>query len=52
MPGLVSAAAFYADRQEAAALAACSEILGLIARENSNDETYAAEPALAAEPKA
>jgi DNA-binding NarL/FixJ family response regulator len=49
VPGLVSAAAFYADRREATALAACSEILGLIARENNNDETCAARQAALAE---
>jgi DNA-binding CsgD family transcriptional regulator/tetratricopeptide (TPR) repeat protein len=49
VPGVVSAAGFYADRREGANLAACCEILGVIAQENQNEETRAASRAVLAE---
>src|SRR5207247_9650800 len=49
VPGVVSAAAFYADRRDSANLAACCEILGVIAQENQNEETRAASRAVLAE---
>jgi DNA-binding CsgD family transcriptional regulator len=49
VPGVVSAAGFYADRREGANLAACCEILNVIAQENQNDETRAASRAVLAE---
>ena len=42
VPGVVSAAGFYADLRDAANLTACSEILNVIAQENQNEETRAA----------
>jgi DNA-binding CsgD family transcriptional regulator/tetratricopeptide (TPR) repeat protein len=49
VPGVVSAAGFYADRRDGANLAACCEILGVIAQENQNEETRAASRAVLAE---
>ena len=47
--GVVSAAGFYADRRESANLAACCEILSVIAQENKNEETRAASRGVLAE---
>jgi DNA-binding CsgD family transcriptional regulator len=49
VPGVVSAAGFYVDRRDSANLAGCSEILGVIAQENQNEETRAATRAILAE---
>jgi len=49
VPGVVSAAGFYVDRRDSANLAACSEILSVIAQENQNEETRAATRAILAE---
>jgi DNA-binding CsgD family transcriptional regulator/tetratricopeptide (TPR) repeat protein len=49
VPGVVSAAGFYADRREGAQLAACCEILNVIGQENQNEETRAASRAVLAE---
>jgi DNA-binding CsgD family transcriptional regulator len=49
VPGVVSAAGFYADRCDGANLAACCEILNVIAQESQNDETRAASRAVLAE---
>jgi DNA-binding NarL/FixJ family response regulator len=49
VPGVVSAAGFYADRRDSANLAACCEILNVIAQENQNEETRAASRGVLAE---
>jgi DNA-binding CsgD family transcriptional regulator/tetratricopeptide (TPR) repeat protein len=49
VPGVVSAAGFYADRRDGANLAACCEILSVIGQENQNDETRAASRGVLAE---
>lgn len=49
VPGVVSAAGFYVDHGDSANLAACSEILSVIAQENQNEETRAATRAILAE---
>jgi DNA-binding CsgD family transcriptional regulator len=49
VPGVVSAAGFYVDRRDGANLAACCEILNVIAQENPNEETRAAGRAVLAE---
>ena len=49
VPGVVSAAGFYVDRRDGANLAACCEILNVIAQENQNEETRAASRAVLAE---
>jgi hypothetical protein len=49
VPGLVSAAGFYADQGEGVNLAVCGEIVGVIAQENRNDETRAGTQAVLAE---
>jgi DNA-binding CsgD family transcriptional regulator/tetratricopeptide (TPR) repeat protein len=49
VPGFVSAAGFYVDRRDGANLAACCEILNVIAQENQNEETRAASRAILAE---
>jgi DNA-binding CsgD family transcriptional regulator/tetratricopeptide (TPR) repeat protein len=49
VPGVVSAAGFYADRGEGANLATCCEVLGVIAQENRNEETRAGSQAVLAE---
>jgi len=41
VPGVVSAAGFYADQRDGVNLAACCEILSVIAQENRNEETRA-----------
>jgi DNA-binding NarL/FixJ family response regulator/tetratricopeptide (TPR) repeat protein len=49
VPGVVSAAGFYVDRRDGTNLAACCEILNIIAQENQNEETRAASRAVLAE---
>jgi hypothetical protein len=49
VPGVVSAAGFYVDRRDGANLAACYEILDVIAQENQNEETRAASRGVLAE---
>ena len=49
VPGVVSAAGFYVDRRDGANLAACCEILNVIAQENQNEETRAASRGVLAE---
>jgi DNA-binding CsgD family transcriptional regulator/tetratricopeptide (TPR) repeat protein len=49
VPGVVSAAGFYADRGDRVNLAACCEIVSVIAQENRNDETRAGNQAVFAE---
>jgi ATP/maltotriose-dependent transcriptional regulator MalT len=49
VPGVVSAAGFYADRGDCANLATCCEVLGVIAQENRNEETRAASQGVLAE---
>ena len=49
VPGVVSAAGFYTDRRDGANLAACCEILSVIAQENQNEETRAASRGVLAE---
>jgi DNA-binding CsgD family transcriptional regulator len=49
VPGVVSAAGFYADRRDGANLATCCEVLGVIAQENRNEETRAGSQAVLAE---
>jgi DNA-binding CsgD family transcriptional regulator/tetratricopeptide (TPR) repeat protein len=49
VPGVVSAAGFYADRRDDKNLAVCCDILGVIGRENRNEETSAASQAALAE---
>jgi DNA-binding CsgD family transcriptional regulator/tetratricopeptide (TPR) repeat protein len=49
VPGVVSAAGFYVDRHDGANLAACCEVLNVIAQENQNEETRAASRAVLAE---
>jgi DNA-binding CsgD family transcriptional regulator/tetratricopeptide (TPR) repeat protein len=49
VPGVVSAAGFYVQRRDGANLAACCEILSVIAQENQNEETRAASRAVLAE---
>jgi DNA-binding CsgD family transcriptional regulator/tetratricopeptide (TPR) repeat protein len=49
VPGVVSAAGFYADRGDGANLATCCEVLGVIAQENRNEETRAGSQAVLAE---
>ena len=49
IPGVVSAAGFYADRRDGANLAACCEIFSVIAHENQNEETRAASRGVLAE---
>jgi tetratricopeptide (TPR) repeat protein len=48
VPGVVSAAGFYVDRRDSTNLAACCEILNIIAQENQNEETRAASRAVLA----
>jgi DNA-binding CsgD family transcriptional regulator/tetratricopeptide (TPR) repeat protein len=49
VPGVVSAAGFYRDRGDDANLAACCEVLNVIAQENQNEESRAASRAVLAE---
>ena len=49
VPGVVSAAGFYADQRDGKNLAACCEILSVIGQENRNEETSAASQAVLAE---
>jgi DNA-binding CsgD family transcriptional regulator/tetratricopeptide (TPR) repeat protein len=49
VPGVVSAAGFYLDRRDGTNLAACCEILDVIAQENQNEETRAASRGVLAE---
>jgi DNA-binding CsgD family transcriptional regulator/tetratricopeptide (TPR) repeat protein len=49
VPGVVSAAGFYVDRRDGTNLAACCEILDVIAQENQNEETRAASRGVLAE---
>jgi DNA-binding CsgD family transcriptional regulator/tetratricopeptide (TPR) repeat protein len=49
VPGVVSAAGFYADQRDGVNLAACCEILSVIAQENRNEETRAASQGVLAE---
>jgi DNA-binding NarL/FixJ family response regulator/tetratricopeptide (TPR) repeat protein len=49
VPGVLSAAGFYADRRDGTNLVACCEILSVIAQENQNEETRAASRAVLAE---
>ena len=49
VPGVVSAAGFYADQRDGKNLAACCEILTVIGQENRNEETGAASQAVLAE---
>ncbi len=49
VPGVVSAAGFYADQRDGANLVACCEILSVIAQENRNEETRAASQGVLAE---
>ena len=49
VPGVVSAAGFYADQRDGKNLAACCEILSVIGQENRNEETSAASRAVLAE---
>jgi hypothetical protein len=49
VPGVVSAAGFYADHRNGAKLAACCEILDVIAQENRNEATRAGNQAVLAE---
>jgi DNA-binding NarL/FixJ family response regulator len=49
VPGVVSAAGFYADQGDGVNLAVCCEIVGVIAQENRNDETRAGNQAVLAE---
>jgi ATP/maltotriose-dependent transcriptional regulator MalT len=49
VPGVVSAAGFYADQRDGKNLAACGEILSVIGQENRNEETSAASQAVLAE---
>src|SRR5258708_29920041 len=49
VPGVVSAGGFYVDRRDGTNLAACCEILDVIAQENQNEETRAASRGVLAE---
>ena len=49
VPGIVSAAGFYADQRDGKNLAACGETLSVIGKENRNEETSAASQAVLAE---
>ena len=49
VPGIVSAAGFYADQRDGQNLAACCEIVSVIVQENRNEETRAASQGVLAE---
>jgi ATP/maltotriose-dependent transcriptional regulator MalT len=49
VPGVVSAAGFYADQRDDKNLTACCEILSVIGKENRHEETSAASQAVLAE---
>jgi len=49
VPGVVAAAGLYVDRRDGANLAVCCEVLSVIAQENQNEETRAANRAGLAE---